>query len=225
MSTPTMSQLSTHLTESEIDALSQRQIKKHHVAIILLHWFNAITWMLLLVTGAALISSPYFRFAPLWYVRIVEGFLGTRANMLHFHIALGLVWTAVFLVYGTFGFRTYLRKEVVQKEIGLDWDDVVWLFVRVRNILRGRNDELPPPLCVFHLHSVLMVSQDQAATRRLLAAEARTFQSLGEDMQNHALKHEAVRHHLSTNAEQEAAVTGLSFLVGRRNLFAPWRIE
>ncbi len=144
MNTSTMSQLPTHLTESEIDALSQRQIKKHHVAIILLHWFNAITWMLELATGAALISSPYFRFAPLWYVRIMEGFFGSRANLLHFHIALGLLWTTIFLVYGTFGFRTYLRKEVVQKEIGLDWDDIEWLFVRVSNILRGRNHRLPP---------------------------------------------------------------------------------
>jgi uncharacterized protein len=144
MSTPTLSHITPPLTESEVDALSQRQIKKHHVAIILLHWFNAITWMLELATGAALITSPYFRFAPQWYLRIVEGLFGSRANMLHFHIALGLLWTTIFLVYGTFGFRTYLRKEVVQKEIGLDWDDIEWLFVRVSNILCGRHDRLPP---------------------------------------------------------------------------------
>ena len=144
MSASTMSHLPAQLSVAEIDAMSQRQIKKHHVAIILLHWFNAIVWLLELSTGVALISSPYFRVAPSWYLQIVEGIFGTRANMLHFHIALGLIWAIVFIVYGTFGFRTYLRKEVLQKEIALDRDDVRWLLVRVGNMIRSTKDPLPP---------------------------------------------------------------------------------
>ena len=139
-----MSHLPAQLSVAEIDAMSQRQIKKHHVAIILLHWFNAIVWLLELSTGMALISSPYFRVAPRWYLQIVQSFFGTRANMLHFHIALGLLWAIIFLVYGTFGFQTYLRKEVLQKEIALDRDDVRWLLVRVGNMIRGTKNKLPP---------------------------------------------------------------------------------
>ena len=144
MSASSMSHLPAQLSVAEIDAMSQRQIKKHHVAIILLHWFNAIVWLLELSTGVALISSPYFRVAPNWYLQIVQGIFGTRANMLHFHIALGLIWAIIFIVYGTFGFQTYLRKEVLQKEIALDRDDVRWLLVRVGNMIRGTKDELPP---------------------------------------------------------------------------------
>src|SRR5208283_3652177 len=80
---------------------------------------------------------------PQWYIQMVQDIFGTRANMLRFHIAVGLIWTTVFLVYGTFGFRTYLRREVLQREIALDWDDVRWLFVRVGNIIRGAKDPLP----------------------------------------------------------------------------------
>ena len=144
MSASSMSHLPAQLSMAEIDAMSQRQIKKHHVAIILLHWFNAIVWLLELSTGVALISSPYFRVAPNWYLQIVQGIFGTRANMLHFHIALGLLWAIVFLAYGTFGFQTYLRKEILQKEIAIDRDDVRWLLVRVGNMIRGTKDELPP---------------------------------------------------------------------------------
>ena len=144
MSASSMSHLPAQLSMAEIDAMSQRQIKKHHVAIILLHWFNAIVWLLELSTGVALINSPYFRVAPNWYLQIVQGIFGTRANMLHFHIALGLLWAIVFLAYGTFGFQTYLRKEVLQKEIALDRDDVRWLLVRVGNMIRGTKEELPP---------------------------------------------------------------------------------
>ncbi|HVP55549.1 MAG TPA: YeeE/YedE thiosulfate transporter family protein [Candidatus Eisenbacteria bacterium] len=144
MNTRAMSEVSAQLSVAEIEAMSQRQIKKHHVAIILLHWFNAIVWLLELATGVALISSPYFRFAPRWYIQMVQDVSGTRANMLRFHIAVGLTWTAIFLVYGTFGFKTYLHKEVLQREIALDRDDIRWLLVRVGNILRGTMKALPP---------------------------------------------------------------------------------
>jgi len=54
------------LTPAQAAAMAQEQLKKHHVAIILLHWFNAIVWGLELMTGAALITSRYFRFTPEW---------------------------------------------------------------------------------------------------------------------------------------------------------------
>jgi len=80
-------------------------------------------------------------------------------------------------------------------------------------------------VCAFHLRSVLMAGPERKAAVRLLTEEARAFQRLAENMQNHILKHEAVRHHLSTNAEQDAATSGLARLVGRRNTVAPWKIE
>jgi formate dehydrogenase subunit gamma len=131
------------LTADQAEMMRQRQIKKHHVAIILLHWFNAMTWILEVATGTALISSRLFRVAPDWYLAILSGLFGTRGNLLRFHVALGLVWIGVFLVYGLFGFRTYLRGEVVKKEIALDRDDVRWLVVRALRIL-GRSDEALP---------------------------------------------------------------------------------
>jgi len=132
------------LTVERAEAMAQRQIKKHHVAIVLLHWFNATSWLLELSTGAGLIVSPYYRFAPVWYLQVMEGIFGSRANMLRFHIAVGLTWITVFLVYAIFGFRNYLRIEVVQHEIGLDNDDVEWLKVRTLRLLGKSQDVLPP---------------------------------------------------------------------------------
>lgn len=132
------------LTGQQAEAMAQKQIKKHHVAIMLLHWFNAGVWLAELTTGAALISSPHFRIAPYWYINLVGGFFGTRSEMLRFHIAIGLVWMTVFLVYGIFGFRTYLDKEVLQKEIGLDRDDFLWLKIRSLRLLRRSQQQLPP---------------------------------------------------------------------------------
>jgi len=122
----------------------QRRLKKHHVAIMLLHWFNASVWLGELVTGIALISSHFFRVAPGWYLSVIEGVFGPRANLLRVHVALGLLWIGIFLVYGIFGFRTYLSQEVLRKEIALDGDDVRWLVVRVGQILGRTREKLPP---------------------------------------------------------------------------------
>jgi formate dehydrogenase subunit gamma len=131
------------LTAERADQMLQLRLKKHHVAIILLHWFNAATWFFELTTGAALIASHYFRFAPAWYLTLVEEIFGTRANMLRFHIALGSLWIFVFLVYGIFGFRTYLRGEVLKREMALDADDWRWLVVRGLLIFGRTKQALP----------------------------------------------------------------------------------
>jgi len=132
------------LTVEQAEAMSQRHIKKHHVAIMLLHWFNAIVWLSELATGAALIASPYFRIMPYWYIDMMESLFGSRANMLQFHIAMGITWVIVFLVYGIFGFRTYLAKQIFEKEIALDRDDINWLIIRALRILKKSDEPLPP---------------------------------------------------------------------------------
>ena len=132
------------LTAEQADAMLQRQIKKHHIAIILLHWFNAIVWMCELGTGIALITSPYFRVAPAWYLALVQDVFGTRASMLQFHVVLGFVWTGVYAVYGCFGYRTYLARDILRDEIGLDRNDIRWLVVRTLRILGKSQEPLPP---------------------------------------------------------------------------------
>ena len=171
------------LTADEARAMLQRQIKKHHVAIIALHWFNGYVWFFELLTGLALISSPLFRVAPQWYIMIVEGIFGSRANMLTAHIAVGLVWIVVLLVYGTFGFHTYLRGEILRKEVfTLERDDIRWLIIRVRTLLRLTDEQLPPQghynagqkvfaLLVYAMVPVIMVTGLVMAFR-LFGAEA-----------------------------------------------------
>jgi formate dehydrogenase subunit gamma len=144
MSTEAIPASPAPLSADEAEAMLQRRLKKHDVAIVLLHWFNAATWVLLVATGAALVVSPYFRIAPEWYTTLVESIFGGRASLLTFHIALGLTWIGVFLVYGIFGFRSYLHHEVLRKEIALDRDDWRWLLVRTLGILGRSTEELPP---------------------------------------------------------------------------------
>jgi formate dehydrogenase gamma subunit len=155
------------LTAEQAEAMTQRQVKKHHVAMMLLHWFNAFVWLAELITGAALIVSSNYRVMPLWYIRIVDGFFGSKANMLQFHVAVGVTWIVVFAIYAVFGYRTYVRTQTLHgvrihenpvwrrflafqcilfqnEEVCLDADDLKWLKVRTLNLLGRSRDPLPP---------------------------------------------------------------------------------
>jgi len=96
-----------------------------------------------------------------------------------------------------------------------------------REIARQLSDENSSDgiVCAFHLRSVLMAGPALKTAAKLLLGEARVFERLAENMQNHILKHEAIRRNLSTNAERDASTRGLARLVGRRNTVTPWRIE
>jgi DNA-binding transcriptional ArsR family regulator len=131
------------LTAEEATLMEQRTIKKHDVAIILLHWFNASVWLIELISGLALIVASAYRVMPLWYTTMIASALGSRANVLRLHVAMGLTWIVVFLVYGIFGYRNYLRKEVLVNEVGLDWDDMKWLRIRILLLLNRTQKSLP----------------------------------------------------------------------------------
>jgi formate dehydrogenase subunit gamma len=132
------------LSAEQAEVMAQNRIKKHHVAIVLLHWFNAIVWRLELATGSALIIAPAYRFMPQWYLIFMEEAFGTRANLLRAHIAIGMIWMVVFLVYAIFGWRDYLHTEVLRREMGLDEDDFSWLRVRLLLLLNRTREPLPP---------------------------------------------------------------------------------
>ena len=89
----------------------------------------------------------------------------------------------------------------------------------------SRNDREDPPLCAYHLHAVLAARPDDDAARRILLDEAQAFEALAEEMQKYVLKHTAVRHHLTTKTESQAALAGLSRLVGSQRVGGPWRIN
>ena len=151
------------LSADQAEVMLQRQVKKHYLTSILLHWSNAIVWLLELLTGAALITSPYFRVAPQWYLSIVEDVFGTRASLLRFHVAVGITWLVVFVVYGIFGFRAYLGREVLQSKLFLDADDCRWLVVRTLRIL-GRSKEPLPPQGIYNAGQKLFAQLVFAAT-------------------------------------------------------------
>ena len=155
------------ISAREMDYMRQRKMKKHDVAIMLIHWFNAFTWIFMLATGAALIVSGLYKIAPQFYINIMHGIFGSAADMLQFHIWLGVLWIIVFGAYTVFGYRKYLRKHKVTEisfksgswkdkfkafqcvifgnpALCLDENDITWLKIRFAHILGKTDVPLPP---------------------------------------------------------------------------------
>jgi formate dehydrogenase subunit gamma len=143
MSSQAIPEFESALSVEQAEQMSQRHLKKHHVAIVLLHWFNAFVWLMELASGSALVVSPAYRFMPLWYLKMMEELFGTRANLLRFHIAVGMTWIIVFVVYAVFGWSHYLKMEVLAKEVSLDRDDFEWLKTRALKLLGRSSEPLP----------------------------------------------------------------------------------
>lgn len=133
-----------HLTFEEKRILANRVMKKHGVAGVTLHWVNAISWFLLIFTGAALISADYLKFTPNWYLDMMMGIFGTKHAMLHFHIAVGIFWITTLCLYGVFGYKNYL-KDFVKHDLILNIDDIKWFPAKAKN-LAGKlsHYDMPP---------------------------------------------------------------------------------
>lgn len=90
----------------------------------------------------------------------------------------------------------------------------------------GQNEPTPlPPLCLRHLYSLLLSNPSVEIARRLIEEQARIVDRLSEDMQQYAIKHDALRRELATELEHHVHEIALSRLVGLRNIVAPWKID
>jgi formate dehydrogenase subunit gamma len=121
------------LTFEEKRILANRIMKKHGVAGVTLHWVNAISWFLLIFTGVAFLSADYLKFAPNWYLEMMNGIFGTKSAMLRFHIAIGIFWVLTLLLYGIFGYKNYLL-DFIKHDLILDRDDIRWFPAKLKNL-------------------------------------------------------------------------------------------
>lgn len=77
-----------------------------------------------------------------------------------------------------------------------------------------------PPLCLPHLYRVLSAMPAGDDRQILLDRQAQILDRVAEDMQQHALKHHAIRRGLMTEEESNAHIHGLSLLAGHPGLSA-----
>lgn len=124
--------------------LREKKYKKHNLANILTHWFNVASWLLLLPTGIAIISSPRLGLSPEWLQEMFRNLFGGTANLIRFHYSVGITWIFVLSFNILVGFRRYFVPFAAHRML-LDNDDIEWLKVKPLKMLGFlKNKQLPP---------------------------------------------------------------------------------
>ncbi|MGC9159660.1 MAG: dynamin family protein [Terracidiphilus sp.] len=86
-------------------------------------------------------------------------------------------------------------------------------------------EERMPACCLAHLSMVAAALGPGPAARSLLQTHAQLLERTAEDLERYALRHDALRRHLSSEEERRAAQLTLLLLAGHRSVQAPWNIE
>lgn len=124
--------------------LREKKYKKHGLVNILTHWFNVASWLLLLPTGIAILSSVRLGLSPVWWQELFRNAFGSTANLIRFHYTIGLMWVVILTFNLILGFRKYFVPNGL-KSLLLDKDDIEWIKIKPLQMLGLMKDkELPP---------------------------------------------------------------------------------
>jgi formate dehydrogenase gamma subunit len=117
------------------------ELPRHTGGMRLLHWFNAVSWVLLLTTGTALMIAPAFALFGTPVPAAISRIFGGGANLLRAHVVWGLLWAVVivplFLVFKKGGIEAL-------REIRPRRDDLVWLMRKPLVAMGMSREPLPP---------------------------------------------------------------------------------
>jgi formate dehydrogenase gamma subunit len=128
--------------EEEARPAVEPTLKRRDMAMVWLHWFNALVWLFEILTGFGLLSSERYRVTPGFFNQTMLSLFGSRETLLQFHVVVGVSWVVVLLAYGIFGFKRYLVSFL--RNLKLDRTDVSWLWIESKRIFFRSKKELPP---------------------------------------------------------------------------------
>lgn len=129
-----------------------KMIRRHSRYAIFIHWFNAVCWLFLLFSGLALLANPLVQPIGEWWTALWTWLFGSEHRLLNAHVAVGIVWIAVYVVY----LPLRLRQEVIPflREIFRlnPITDMIWCIRKGMRLtigekamrLLGLNPDLPP---------------------------------------------------------------------------------
>jgi len=130
----------TQDTGTEHTAPAQ-MLPRHRPGMRFLHWFNALSWVLLLLTGTALMITPAFALFGMGFPRWLSDLVGGQAHLIRFHVVWGLMWAMIIVPL-----FLYLKRGGIEAlhEIVFTRDDIRWLMHKPLHMLGLSRGPLPP---------------------------------------------------------------------------------
>ena len=114
---------------------------------------------------------------------------------------------------------------VCQVRIEAERSAVERTVAKVKEATAAASQKRLPACCLPHLAATTRAMGRGVPAQMLLHAHSEFLERLAEDAQRYALRHDALRRHLTTEEERSASQLLLLMLTGHRSLCAPWRVE
>ena len=115
--------------------------------IIVIHWFNALCWLILIASGFGIISGDWVRLAPSVWPEFLQGLLGGNHQVVWLHAIVGLAWISVFILFILSNLTSvvipFLRQVLVLTPIAAFKD--TWSMVITLAHLFGLMKSIPVP--------------------------------------------------------------------------------
>ncbi|HNS96040.1 MAG TPA: cytochrome b/b6 domain-containing protein [Polyangiaceae bacterium] len=127
--------------QSQVESEATGTLPRHRFGMRFLHWFNALSWVLLLLTGTALMAAPSFALFGVGFPKAISTVFGGTSNLILFHVLWGLLWTAVIIPPFLFFKRGGIEA---LREVMLTRDDIRWFMLKPLVMLGIGNHQLPP---------------------------------------------------------------------------------
>lgn len=128
--------------------MTEKLIRVRDRRTIVLHWFNAACWGLLLASGFGILSGDGVRLAPAFWPELVQNLAGGNVRVAAFHGVVGLVWAAAILAFALFNPRRVagpFLAEVLVLTPAAAWRELRFTAVTLLRLFGlAKNAELPP---------------------------------------------------------------------------------
>lgn len=116
-------------------------LPRHHLALRLLHWFNAASFVVLGISGLALFVNARFTIAGEGFSGWAAGLTGGASGLMRLHVLLGAAWALTIVP----GFLLFKRGGLeALRELRPARDDLVWLAFKPFVMTGLSRRELPP---------------------------------------------------------------------------------
>jgi formate dehydrogenase subunit gamma len=128
--------------------MSDKMIKVRDKGTIRLHWFNALCWLLLILSGFGIVSGDTIRLAPAVWPEFMQGMFGGNENLVLTHGIIGITWAVVFALFILFNGKSvvfpFLKNVLVLTPMAAIKD--TWSMVVTLMKLFGlmKNTPIPP---------------------------------------------------------------------------------